>query len=174
RLPLVIPTHQTVLKSEHPRSANRRPKLLPSSLSFMFKQPLFQFSGNFSDDYFRHCIHQNVPLFVTILPQQTDHQSDTRRALKRRRKPLCSSSFSLILQQFQTPLDLCPSTPQVDPRHPSVWPLNALQQPSDRLFLDAPDSATSPIPVSSPGASVAVRSFPLFNAPDRATSHHNR
>ncbi|MED6196602.1 hypothetical protein PIB30_049062 [Stylosanthes scabra] len=44
----------------------------------------------------------------------------------------CIRHLQLILQKFQTPFDLCPSTPQVDPRHPSVWPLNTLQQPSDR------------------------------------------
>ncbi|MED6202621.1 hypothetical protein PIB30_107355, partial [Stylosanthes scabra] len=84
--------HQTVLKSEPPRSANRRPKLLPSSLSFMFNSPFFQFFGNFSDDYFRHYIHQNVPLSVTIPMDQTVPQSDTGRSSTRLQKLLRSSS----------------------------------------------------------------------------------
>ncbi|MED6118925.1 hypothetical protein PIB30_007085 [Stylosanthes scabra] len=68
-----------MLKSEPPRSANRRPKLLHSSLSFISKGPFLQFSGTFSDDFFRHRIHQNVLLFIKIPAQQTASNSDTGR-----------------------------------------------------------------------------------------------
>ncbi|MED6205262.1 hypothetical protein PIB30_016245 [Stylosanthes scabra] len=78
-LSAVIPTHQTVLKSEPPRSANRRPKLLHSSLSFISNGPFLQFSRTFSDDFFRHRIHQTVLLFVTIPAQQTASNSDIGR-----------------------------------------------------------------------------------------------
>ncbi|MED6155615.1 hypothetical protein PIB30_006788 [Stylosanthes scabra] len=71
--------HQTVLKSEPPRSANRRLKLLHSSLSFISNGHFLQFSGTFSDDFFRHRKHQNVLLFDTIPAQQTASNFDTGR-----------------------------------------------------------------------------------------------
>ncbi|MED6201207.1 hypothetical protein PIB30_092650 [Stylosanthes scabra] len=81
-----IPMHQTVLKSEPPCSANRRPKLLHSLLSFMSRVIFFQFSGNFFDVYFRYHLHQNVLLSITVPTQQTAPQSDVGRAVTRHHK----------------------------------------------------------------------------------------
>ncbi|MED6169045.1 hypothetical protein PIB30_017613 [Stylosanthes scabra] len=78
-LSTVIPTHQTVLKSEPPRSTNRRLKLLHSSLSFISNGPFLQFSDTYSNDFFWHRIHQNILLFVTIPTQQTASNSNSGR-----------------------------------------------------------------------------------------------
>ncbi|MED6108790.1 hypothetical protein PIB30_027481 [Stylosanthes scabra] len=150
--------------TRHPLSGNRCPKLLPSSLSFMFNSPFFQFSGNFSDDYFRHYIHQNVPLSVTIPTVQIASQTAAGRALTLHRKFQCSSSFSSISRSFSKRLIIFNQSTRlrhvIDPQLPSrIF--------SSHQISSCKSTATIPQPITwiraSPGP---TRPGPAPNRPD--------